>query len=213
MPVKMNSRKSNKNIYKCVSCGMEYTALTGNFYKSSSKSPLWLANSGYAPICKTCIDNWLSQSRTCPFKCNNMTFNESRIARSMLSNLLFKCASCGEVIKYENCELHSHACSYKHSKGNTKRSKFDKYDEVEIETHEHALTIVKDAKMRKTKKSNNNTTNTINNDTKYYWTCSICAKHYSLDLRSAVCETCTNYEVCEDCISHKAIQWLVHIII
>lgn len=56
----MNSRKSNKNIYKCVSCGMEYTALTGNFYKSSSKSPLWLANSGYAPICKTCIDKFKS---------------------------------------------------------------------------------------------------------------------------------------------------------
>lgn len=60
MPVKMNSRKSNKNIYKCLSCGMEYTALTGNFYKSGNNSPLWLANSGYAPICKTCIDRFKS---------------------------------------------------------------------------------------------------------------------------------------------------------
>lgn len=58
MPVKMTSRKANKTIYKCVSCGMEYTALTGNFYKSSINSPLWLANSGYAPICKTCIDKF-----------------------------------------------------------------------------------------------------------------------------------------------------------
>lgn len=60
MPVKMNSRKSNKDIYKCLSCGMEYTALTGNFYKSGNNSPLWLANSGYAPICKTCIDRFKS---------------------------------------------------------------------------------------------------------------------------------------------------------
>ena len=165
-------------------------------------------------FCKTCIDNWLNQSRTCPFKCNNMTFNESRMARSMLSNLLFKCSNCGEVIKYENCELHSNTCSYKHNnKYTSKRSKFDKYDEVEIETHEHALTIIKDAKMRKNKKSTSNNNDNPNNNTKYYWTCSICAKYYSLDIRSAVCETCTNYEVCEDCISHKAIQWLVHIII
>lgn len=60
MPVKMNSRKTTKNVYKCLSCGMEYTALTGNFYKSGNNSPLWLANSGYAPICKTCIDRFKS---------------------------------------------------------------------------------------------------------------------------------------------------------
>ena len=59
MPAKM-TRKTNKNIYKCMSCGMEYTALTGHFYKSPNKSPLWLANGGYAPICKTCIDKFKS---------------------------------------------------------------------------------------------------------------------------------------------------------
>ena len=60
MPVKMNSRKSNKNIYKCVSCGMEYTALTGNFYKSSSKSPLWLDNSNIDTNCKKYIKKYKS---------------------------------------------------------------------------------------------------------------------------------------------------------
>lgn len=63
MPVKMTSprkKKTNKEIYKCLSCGLEYTALTGNFYKSPTNSPLWLANNGYAPICKTCIDKFKS---------------------------------------------------------------------------------------------------------------------------------------------------------
>lgn len=160
-------------------------------------------------FCKICIDNWLNQSRTCPFKCNNMTFKESRMARSMLSNLLFKCSKCGEVIKYENSEIHSHNCIYKHNKNipyNTKRSKLDKYDEVEIECHEHPLTIIKDPKARESKTINNN-------NIKYYWTCSICSKNFSLDLKRAICETCSNYEVCEECLTHKALQWLVHIII
>lgn len=63
MPVKMTAshkRKVNKDVYKCLSCGLEYTALTGNFYKSPTNSPLWLANNGYAPICKSCIDKFKS---------------------------------------------------------------------------------------------------------------------------------------------------------
>lgn len=58
MPVKkMRGRPSSKDtIYTCQSCGGEYTALAGNFYKSPINSPLWLANDGYAPICKKCID-------------------------------------------------------------------------------------------------------------------------------------------------------------
>lgn len=63
MPVKITAshkRKVKKDVYKCLSCGLEYNALTGNFYKSPTNSPLWLANNGYAPICKSCIDKFKS---------------------------------------------------------------------------------------------------------------------------------------------------------
>lgn len=58
MPAKKMRAKQSKNTYVCLSCGGEYTALTGNFYKSPNNSPLWLANGGYAPICKNCIDKF-----------------------------------------------------------------------------------------------------------------------------------------------------------
>lgn len=59
MPAKKIRKTNTKpNIYTCLSCGAEYTALTGNFYKSPANSPLWLANEGYVPICKKCIDRY-----------------------------------------------------------------------------------------------------------------------------------------------------------
>lgn len=58
MPAKMGSKKSNKSIYKCASCGTEYSALTGNFYKSSSGSSLYFSNDGYSCVCKKCIDRF-----------------------------------------------------------------------------------------------------------------------------------------------------------
>lgn len=59
MAVKKIVKKSNAE-YVCVSCGTPYTALTGNFYKSSSGSQLYLSNDGYSPICKKCIDRFKS---------------------------------------------------------------------------------------------------------------------------------------------------------
>ena len=161
-------------------------------------------------FCKSCIDNWLSQSHTCPFKCSGMSFKESRMARSMLSNLLFKCNKCGEVVKYENYENHVLSCPRENTRNapSKKMSKFDKYDEVETDDHEHTLIIIKDNKMRK----NDIKSEISNNNTKYYWNCYVCKKNFALDVKSALCEQC-GYELCEECISHKVNQWLIHIII
>ena len=164
-------------------------------------------------FCKSCIDNWLSQSHTCPFKCSGMSFKESRMARSMLSNLLFKCNKCGEVVKYENYENHVLSCPNQNNRNtNNKVSKFDKYDEVETEDHEHTLVIIKNNKMRKNEKSDIVSSNSLSNGSKYFWTCNQCKKNFALDVKSAFCEQC-GYELCEECISHKVNQWLVHIII
>ena len=59
MPAKKIRKPSAKqNTYICLSCGAEYTALTGNFYKAPATSALWLANDGYVPICKKCLDKF-----------------------------------------------------------------------------------------------------------------------------------------------------------
>lgn len=57
MAVKKIQKKSTKE-YICMSCGAPYTALSGNFYKASKNSPLWLANEGFVPICKKCVDRF-----------------------------------------------------------------------------------------------------------------------------------------------------------
>ena len=162
-------------------------------------------------FCKNCIDNWLIQSHTCPFKCSGMSFKESRMIRSMLSNLLFKCGKCGEVIKYENYDNHLIMCPKQLNKGsnisinmNKKKSKYEKYDEVDSEIHEHTLSIVKENHIKFINKKNL--------DNIYYWSCSLCQRNFALDIKSAYCEEC-KFEICEECILQKNNQWLVHIII
>lgn len=42
--------------FRCCMCGNEWTTQKGNFL-SGGKSPLWRANGGYLPICKTCCES------------------------------------------------------------------------------------------------------------------------------------------------------------
>lgn len=42
--------------FRCCMCGSEYKRQTGNFL-SGGKSPLWQANNGFIPICKTCCES------------------------------------------------------------------------------------------------------------------------------------------------------------
>ena len=91
----------------------------------------------------------------------------------------------------------------------------EKYDELELEGHEHILTIIKNSLMRKEIKLKFKEQNQLNerkiND--YFWTCSICKRDYSLDSKSALCETCF-FEVCEECANKKEnSEWLLHIVV
>lgn len=47
----------SKHKYKCSCCGKGYNSLKSNFQKSSS--PLFQANDGYLPWCKSCTDSYL----------------------------------------------------------------------------------------------------------------------------------------------------------
>lgn len=58
-------------------------------------------------FCKKCLETWEKESKTCPYKCQNPSFKESRLLRNMLSVLKFKCDNgCDVAIPYE--ELFHH---------------------------------------------------------------------------------------------------------
>lgn len=58
-------------------------------------------------FCKKCLETWEKQSKTCPYKCENTSFKESRLLRNMLSVLKFKCDNgCDVAIPYEDLFHH-----------------------------------------------------------------------------------------------------------
>ena len=63
-------------------------------------------------FCKRCINDWQQKSKTCPLKCSNPTFKDSRIVRGMLAKLVFTCPfeKCKLEIPYEEILLHEEKC-------------------------------------------------------------------------------------------------------
>ena len=54
-------------------------------------------------FCKDCLDDWKRKKgeNSCPFRCSNPTFKNSRLIKNLLSNLKFKCQNgCKEEISY-----------------------------------------------------------------------------------------------------------------
>ena len=49
----------SKHKYKCSCCGKGYNSLKNNFQKTNS--PLYQANDGYLPWCKSCTDSYMTQ--------------------------------------------------------------------------------------------------------------------------------------------------------
>ena len=58
-------------------------------------------------FCFTCITKWKQISNTCPFKCKDAEFTESKLIQQLLSKLKVKCPNnCGEILLYNNYILH-----------------------------------------------------------------------------------------------------------
>ena len=58
-------------------------------------------------FCSQCIEEWKKNSQLCPFKCFASNFISSRIIKSLLSKLTFKCKyNCKEIIPYDNLINH-----------------------------------------------------------------------------------------------------------
>ena len=62
-------------------------------------------------FCKVCIDDWFCKSKSCPFKCGSNSFKDSRLAKSILSDLVIKCPlGCPKEIDYGKIEFHLNEC-------------------------------------------------------------------------------------------------------
>lgn len=62
-------------------------------------------------FCNNCISSWIKKSKTCPFKCEDFDIKDStRIVRSMLSKLEFKCQICEKEVKYDDYAEHQKTC-------------------------------------------------------------------------------------------------------
>ena len=60
-------------------------------------------------FCKLCLEDWNKKKggNSCPFRCTNPTFKNSRLIKNLLSNLIFKCENkCNEQIPYLDLEEH-----------------------------------------------------------------------------------------------------------
>jgi hypothetical protein len=68
-------------------------------------------------FCNDCIKLWLRNHNTCPFRCQNPTFKESRLMKNLLEKLNFKCPlGCDDIINYDDIDKHKQVCyktSYK----------------------------------------------------------------------------------------------------
>lgn len=51
---------ANVKSFRCCACGNEWTTQRGNFL-SGGKSPLWRANGGYLPVCKSCCEAFMAE--------------------------------------------------------------------------------------------------------------------------------------------------------
>jgi hypothetical protein len=62
-------------------------------------------------FCKVCITDWHKKSKTCPMKCSNFSFKDSRITRNVLSRLIFKCPlKCSKDVGYDDYFTHEDGC-------------------------------------------------------------------------------------------------------
>ena len=177
-------------------------------------------------FCKDCINNWSKKSKTCPFKCENAIYKESKLAKRILGILKVKCKNgCGEIINYSDIPDHY---DIKCSKIDFKKKYFElkkKYDLLE-------KSFITNSSLKSSNNINNNSINIINNNennnnidrsneeinsqlnfkSKYHihklclvkterlgWQCDICKRELSSEVKSYSCTLC-DFDLCQDCV-------------
>ena len=102
-------------------------------------------------FCKDCLEDWKKKKgeNSCPFRCSNPTFKNSRLIKNLLSNLRFKCQNkCNLEIPYLDLQDHyREKCSnikidYKEKYLEYKKKYeelLEKYKELEIKSNSNKL--------------------------------------------------------------------------
>ena len=156
-------------------------------------------------FCKICIESWKKKSGdSCPFRCKNPSFKDSRLIKSILSNIKFKCKNgCNEEIPYLELENH-----YEENCPNIIKDYKQKYFELQ----KKYLDILKKNKelefqLNKNNHLNNNTFKSIYHSDILYdktnsnsdWNCDICDSSYNAKTEKRFrCENC-DFDICMKC--------------
>ena len=172
-------------------------------------------------FCKDCLDDCKKKKgeNSCPFRCSNPTFKNSRLIKNLLSNLKFKCQNgCKEEIPYLDLQEHyNDKCpnikiDYKEKYFEYKNKYEDilqKYNELNKKTNPNILRGLplenmnqKNINLKIGYKSKyhphflKNFTNNINED----WICDLCDSNYKAKSEDRFgCKEC-DFDICLKCI-------------
>ena len=163
-------------------------------------------------FCQLCIEDWKKRQgeNSCPFRCNNPSFKNSRMIKNILSNLKFKCKNgCNEEIPYLELENH-----YNEKCRNNKidyKQKFFEYKNKYLELLNKNMELENQLKQYKNQNKNNIY---LSNDfkSKYHshilydqtnmdndWICKICSKDYESKTEKRFrCDSC-DFDICLRC--------------
>ena len=182
-------------------------------------------------FCKNCLEDWKKKKgeNSCPFRCSNPSFKNSRLIKNLLANLKFKCQNgCNLEIPYLDLQEH-----YKEKCSNIKIDKIDykakyleykqKYEDL-LEKYEELESKSNSNRLRGRPGDNNTTPNPNQNQnqnedlkngckSKFHshylknssdiegdWICNLCKSEYSENTEERFqCSEC-DFDACLKCI-------------
>ena len=163
-------------------------------------------------FCLGCINDWKKKSDTCPFKCKNAKYQESKLAKRILGILKLKWKNgCGETINYNDISSHY---DEKCPKIDFRKKYYElkkKYDKI---IKQSKIDLINDENIDKIniEELNKNLIPDFNYLSKHHkhklgfvstnrqgWKCNLCKTSLSNQVKSYYCTLC-DYDLCQDCI-------------
>lgn len=161
-------------------------------------------------FCLDCINDWKKKSDTCPFKCENTKYKESKLAKRILGIIKIKCKNgCGENINYNDIQSHY---DEKCPKIDYRKKYFElknKYDKI---IKESKINIFNEDNKDNIEELNKRLIPDFNFLSKHHkhklgfvttsregWKCNLCKTSLSNQVKSYYCTLC-DYDLCQDCI-------------
>ena len=182
-------------------------------------------------FCESCIGEWKRNKgqNSCPFRCKNPSFRNSRLIKSLLSNLKFKCKNgCNEEIPYLDLEVHYNEKCQKLEEDKSKNEIDYKLKYLEYKNKYYDLLKINlelEKKLNEYKKNSNNlglsnsnimNNNIINNNKEFksefhthilyekvdpdsMWICDLCQDKYKFTKDKRFTCEACKFDVCLKC--------------